>query len=48
VNALTKVAAVEVAKDNISVNSLAFAAIDIAGDVSCSGVIPWLSRKRGS
>jgi NAD(P)-dependent dehydrogenase (short-subunit alcohol dehydrogenase family) len=32
VNALTKAAAVEVAKDNISVNSLAFAAIDIPGD----------------
>jgi NAD(P)-dependent dehydrogenase (short-subunit alcohol dehydrogenase family) len=28
-NVLTKAAAVEVAKDNISVNSLAFAAIDI-------------------
>jgi NAD(P)-dependent dehydrogenase (short-subunit alcohol dehydrogenase family) len=33
VNALTKAAAVEVAKDNISVNSLAFAAIDIPGDM---------------
>jgi NAD(P)-dependent dehydrogenase (short-subunit alcohol dehydrogenase family) len=33
VNALTKTAAVEVAKDNISVNSLAFAAIDIPGDM---------------
>jgi NAD(P)-dependent dehydrogenase (short-subunit alcohol dehydrogenase family) len=32
-NALTKAAAVEVAKDNISVNSLAFAAIDIPGDM---------------
>jgi NAD(P)-dependent dehydrogenase (short-subunit alcohol dehydrogenase family) len=33
VNALTKAAAVEVAGDNISVNSLAFAAIDIPGDM---------------
>jgi NAD(P)-dependent dehydrogenase (short-subunit alcohol dehydrogenase family) len=33
VNALTKAAAVEVAKDNISVNALAFAAIDIPGDM---------------
>jgi NAD(P)-dependent dehydrogenase (short-subunit alcohol dehydrogenase family) len=33
VNALTKAAAIEVAKDNISVNSLAFAAIDIPGDM---------------
>jgi NAD(P)-dependent dehydrogenase (short-subunit alcohol dehydrogenase family) len=33
VNALTKAAAVEVGKDNISVNSLAFAAIDIPGDM---------------
>jgi NAD(P)-dependent dehydrogenase (short-subunit alcohol dehydrogenase family) len=33
VNALTKAAAVEVAKDNISVNSLAFAANDIPGDM---------------
>jgi NAD(P)-dependent dehydrogenase (short-subunit alcohol dehydrogenase family) len=33
VNALTKAAAVEVAKDNISVNSLAFAAIDIPGEM---------------
>jgi NAD(P)-dependent dehydrogenase (short-subunit alcohol dehydrogenase family) len=33
VNALSKAAAVEVAKDNISVNSLAFAAIDIPGDM---------------
>lgn len=33
VNALTKAAAVEVAKDNISVNSLAFAAINIPGDM---------------
>ena len=33
VNALTKAAAVEVAKDNISVNSLAFAAIDIPDDM---------------
>ena len=33
VNALTKAAAVEVAKENISVNSLAFAAIDIPGDM---------------
>jgi len=33
VNALTKAAAVEVARDNISVNSLAFAAIDIPGDM---------------
>lgn len=33
VNALTKAAAGEVAKDNISVNSLAFAAIDIPGDM---------------
>jgi NAD(P)-dependent dehydrogenase (short-subunit alcohol dehydrogenase family) len=32
-NVLTKAAAVEVAKDNISVNSLAFAAIDIPGDM---------------
>jgi NAD(P)-dependent dehydrogenase (short-subunit alcohol dehydrogenase family) len=32
-NALTKTAAIEVAKDNISVNSLAFAAIDIPGDM---------------
>ena len=32
VNALTK-AAVEVAKDNISVNALAFAAVDIPGDM---------------
>jgi NAD(P)-dependent dehydrogenase (short-subunit alcohol dehydrogenase family) len=32
-NALTKAAAIEVAKDNISVNSLAFAAIDIPGDM---------------
>jgi NAD(P)-dependent dehydrogenase (short-subunit alcohol dehydrogenase family) len=30
---LTKAAAIEVAKDNISVNSLAFAAIDIPGDM---------------
>jgi NAD(P)-dependent dehydrogenase (short-subunit alcohol dehydrogenase family) len=34
VNALTKAAAVEVAKENVSVNSLAFAAIDIPGDMS--------------
>ena len=33
VNALTKTAAVEVAKENISVNALAFAAIDIPGDM---------------
>ncbi|MGH2540878.1 MAG: SDR family oxidoreductase, partial [Actinomycetota bacterium] len=33
VDALTKAAAVEVAKDNISVNALAFAAIDIPGDM---------------
>jgi NAD(P)-dependent dehydrogenase (short-subunit alcohol dehydrogenase family) len=33
VNALTKTAAIEAAKDNISVNSLAFAAIDIPGDM---------------
>jgi NAD(P)-dependent dehydrogenase (short-subunit alcohol dehydrogenase family) len=33
VNALTKAAAIEVARDNISVNSLAFAAIDIPGDM---------------
>ena len=33
VNALTKAAAVEVAKENISVNALAFAAIDIPGDM---------------
>jgi NAD(P)-dependent dehydrogenase (short-subunit alcohol dehydrogenase family) len=33
VNALTKAAAIEVAKDNISVNALAFAAIDIPGDM---------------
>lgn len=33
VDALTKAAAVEVAKDNISVNSLAFAAVDIPGDM---------------
>jgi len=33
VNALTKAAAVEAAKDNINVNSLAFAAIDIPGDM---------------
>jgi NAD(P)-dependent dehydrogenase (short-subunit alcohol dehydrogenase family) len=33
VNALTKAAAVEVAKDNIRVNSLAFVAIDIPGDM---------------
>jgi NAD(P)-dependent dehydrogenase (short-subunit alcohol dehydrogenase family) len=33
VNALTKAAAVEVAKDNISVNALALAAIDIPGDM---------------
>ncbi len=33
VNALTKAAAVEVAKDNIAVNALAFAAIDIPGDM---------------
>jgi NAD(P)-dependent dehydrogenase (short-subunit alcohol dehydrogenase family) len=33
VNALTKAAAIEVAKDNISVNSLAFAAIDIPDDM---------------
>jgi NAD(P)-dependent dehydrogenase (short-subunit alcohol dehydrogenase family) len=33
VNALTKAAAIEVAKDNRSVNSLAFAAIDIPGDM---------------
>ena len=33
VNALTKAAAVEVAKDNISVNSLAFAAVDIPDDM---------------
>ena len=33
VNALTKTAAVEVAKDEISVNALAFAAIDISGDM---------------
>jgi NAD(P)-dependent dehydrogenase (short-subunit alcohol dehydrogenase family) len=33
VNALTKAAAVEVAKQNISVNALAFAAIDIPGDM---------------
>ena len=32
-NALTKAAAVEVAKDNISVNSLAFAAIETPGDM---------------
>src|SRR5262245_66344824 len=32
-NALTKTAAIEAAKDNISVNSLAFAAIDIPGDM---------------
>jgi NAD(P)-dependent dehydrogenase (short-subunit alcohol dehydrogenase family) len=33
VNALTKTAAIEAAKHNISVNSLAFAAIDIPGDM---------------
>ncbi len=33
VDALTKAAAVEVARDNISVNALAFAAIDIPGDM---------------
>jgi NAD(P)-dependent dehydrogenase (short-subunit alcohol dehydrogenase family) len=33
VNALTKAAAIGVARDNISVNSLAFAAIDIPGDM---------------
>jgi NAD(P)-dependent dehydrogenase (short-subunit alcohol dehydrogenase family) len=33
VNALTKAAAVEVAKDGISVNSLAFAAVDIPDDM---------------
>jgi NAD(P)-dependent dehydrogenase (short-subunit alcohol dehydrogenase family) len=33
VNALTKAAAVEVAKENIAVNALAFAAIDIPGDM---------------
>jgi NAD(P)-dependent dehydrogenase (short-subunit alcohol dehydrogenase family) len=33
VNALTKAAAIEVARDNISVNALAFAAIDIPGDM---------------
>lgn len=33
VNALSKTAAIEAAKDNISVNSLAFAAIDIPGDM---------------
>jgi NAD(P)-dependent dehydrogenase (short-subunit alcohol dehydrogenase family) len=33
VNALTKATAVEVAKENISVNSLAFAAVDIPGDM---------------
>jgi NAD(P)-dependent dehydrogenase (short-subunit alcohol dehydrogenase family) len=33
VNALTKAAAVEMAKENISVNALAFAAIDIPGDM---------------
>ena len=33
VNALTKATAIEVAKDNISVNALAFAAIDIPGDM---------------
>jgi NAD(P)-dependent dehydrogenase (short-subunit alcohol dehydrogenase family) len=33
VDALTKAAAVEVAKDNISVNALAFAAVDIPGDM---------------
>jgi NAD(P)-dependent dehydrogenase (short-subunit alcohol dehydrogenase family) len=33
VDALTKAAAVEVAKHNISVNALAFAAIDIPGDM---------------
>jgi NAD(P)-dependent dehydrogenase (short-subunit alcohol dehydrogenase family) len=33
VNALTKGAAIEVARDNISVNALAFAAIDIPGDM---------------
>jgi NAD(P)-dependent dehydrogenase (short-subunit alcohol dehydrogenase family) len=33
VDALTKATAVEVAKDNISVNALAFAAIDIPGDM---------------
>ena len=33
VNALTKAAAIEVGKDNISVNALAFAAIDIPGSM---------------
>ncbi len=33
VDAITKAAAVEVAKDNINVNALAFAAIDIPGDM---------------
>jgi NAD(P)-dependent dehydrogenase (short-subunit alcohol dehydrogenase family) len=33
VNALTKAAAIEVARDNISVNALAFAAIDIPGSM---------------
>jgi NAD(P)-dependent dehydrogenase (short-subunit alcohol dehydrogenase family) len=33
VNALTKAAAIEVGKDNISVNALAFAAIDVPGSM---------------
>jgi NAD(P)-dependent dehydrogenase (short-subunit alcohol dehydrogenase family) len=33
VNGLTKAAAIEVGKDNISVNALAFAAIDIPGSM---------------